>query len=141
MAGELPYSIETWPTQNLVKVTVTGFWDTESIERFSQEVESAILHVKRVTHRPVLLLSDGSKGPIQHRDSISEMQKLAARFKNDIKCMAFLVIGSALHTMQVRRVDPSDNRRVFDNEAAAMAWLMEGDGSVMAAPPPLRDRI
>lgn len=127
MKAELPYSLEIQPARNFVKVSITGFWDPDSIEHFSREIESAIRAVRLVSHGPILLLSDGSVGPIQHRDTIVEMQKLAERFRSDIKRLAFLVERGALHKMQVQRVDSSTNRRVFDDRDAAMAWLFEDE--------------
>lgn len=114
------FSVETDLRRNRVLITLQGFATCEDVERFRQDLASALGSLP--THRGLhQILYDVSRASIQSQDVVFALQDIAA---HSPKSSAFaLVNASALAGRQLKRIFSGGNLHVFEEREAAIAWL------------------
>ncbi|MFW2830444.1 hypothetical protein [Sphingomonas sp. ID0503] len=129
MKDDANYSIELCPTQGLVRMKLTGYWDDETSERFATELRSAIKKLEDVGvgRGEYLLFADLSESAIQSTGMADQLRRLAQDFGANAKRVA-VIVSSTLLKLQVGRMSSGiDTYRVFGPEQASLAqgWLVD----------------
>jgi hypothetical protein len=122
------FLIEPDSARKLLRITQTGNWTMETVQRYAAALSDAVRHmmlVDGVKHGELITLIDmTSKGvlPREVADALGRM----VRPDSPSRRIAFVTSG-ALHRLQARRLVSDPRVRIFDREADALAWLMERD--------------
>lgn len=119
----------------LVEVRITGFWTTDDVAAFGRDLLAATT-VFLATGRSFNTFYDYSEAIIQPQAVVAAFQTLAlSTIAHSRRAALFTENGMA--RQQARRIAAvRPDMAVFDDRAAAMAWLMEEEAA--AAPAPLR---
>lgn len=119
------YAVRADPARRMIHMSIRGFWDEATIADYDREVRIAALKVMEVTG----CRQDELLAIVDVREASTQSQAILARFKQKFdpadrqtKRIAILVSG-ALLKRQVERI-ATPIQRVFDDEGAAMAWLL-----------------
>lgn len=121
-SSEPPYTFRIYPARKLVCLTISGFWNAETIGNFAVDLFEAIgaLHCAPGEHT---LCCDVSNAAIQAQDIVSAFQRLIAEGPTRARKLA-LWTNRPLSRMQSRRLMAvRDNIAVFDNAGDARRWL------------------
>ncbi|MGC5799530.1 hypothetical protein [Sphingomonas sp. NFX23] len=117
------YEISSDPARQLLIVRVSGFWTREIMATYRAEVgqQASVLRQAGGCKR---ILVDMSHYPIQSGD-IADGHAAALRFAREtLGARAAIVMTSALSRLQATRVATSSGHRLFNDDVAAMTWLM-----------------
>lgn len=120
------FSITADPARDLVRITLTGFFDDSSIAGFleARRAAHAKLRCGRNQHRT---LADTSAIAIQTQDMVARWGAILADPAYRSRRLAF-VTGSTLARMQLQRaIGGRDSAAVFTDHAEAEAWLLADD--------------
>jgi hypothetical protein len=119
-----PYTFRIYAARKQVCLTISGFWNADTLGDFSVALFGAI---KALGCGPGehTLCCDVSNAAIQPQDIVTGFQKLIAGGPTHARKLA-LWTSRPLSRMQSRRLlAVRDNIAVFDNEAAALSWLAD----------------
>ena len=123
------FCIKSDRATNLVEMTLTGFFDTETVGRLRAERDLALskLTCPPGTH---FTLCDASGCLTQRQDVVGLFMELASNAPRVSRRLAF-VVPSAMGKMQLRRAVPANTEvRMFDHRAEAVHWLAEAGASI-----------
>ena len=111
--------------RRLLRVTVEGHFDAATVLSFSTEFRAAIAGWNaRPGKQPLLrMLIDAREAVAQSRDVIDMFEPLKSDVAGSFSRTARLV-GSAVHQMQVKRLNSGLENGVFRCEEQALTWLM-----------------
>lgn len=125
------FDIDIDPTRNRVHIVYRGGWNRAKVERFSAELEIAMLRMQAGGARrgDYLVLIDQREQGIIPQDVMPYFDALIAGTAPLARRIAVLT-NSALARMQVKRVTgPASQFRLFVSAAEAWAWIDEPAGS------------
>lgn len=117
------YSINVDSPRNLVRITLSGFFDIATIQAFDRDRRPAFA---RLTCGPNqhLSLCDISQCNLQSQEAVAAF-KVVMSDRSLFSRKLAVVTGSSLARMQARRILERDSISCFETEAAALAWLFE----------------
>lgn len=121
---EPPYTFRVYPARKLVCLTISGFWNVETLGDFAVDLYGAIgaLGCAPGEHN---LCCDVSHAAIQAQDIVGGFQRLIGEGPTHARKLA-LWTNRPLSRMQSRRLmTVRDNIAVFDDENAARRWLAD----------------
>jgi len=125
------YSIAFDSKARIIRVSVAGFWSTETVDAFFAELLPSLARLK-ATGLPVLALSDARQFPIQTAEvgeAFARRDLEAAKLRDRMA----IVVGSTLGRLQGRRYT-GPNLDYFTSFEEAERWLWEGiDASKVTA--------
>lgn len=112
------------PSRNLLTIELKGFWTATIMAEYMLALRQQSSTLRAVGGcKPILV--DMSSYPIQSF-TIAEGHAAALRFaKETVGARAAIVMTSALSKLQASRVANSSGNEFFDNQNAALAWLMD----------------
>lgn len=125
------YSVVADPPRDLVRITLTGFFDEGSIAGFLAARREAHAKLRCGPNRHVTL-ADTSGLAIQAQDMVARWGGILADPTYRSRRLAF-VVGSTLARMQLQRAIGSRHAQVFTAHAEAEAWLFSADDAEQAA--------
>jgi hypothetical protein len=117
------YEISLDKDSKLLRVAFKGLWDIQTLDRYEAEREAAVRGAGWRSGEYDYLL-DLRAHPVQPKDVSAKGDEYYRTFQPRPRKLA-LIITSALARMQVTRVVKGMEERFFDNEEAALAWLVE----------------
>ena len=115
------YTVVPDPIHPLVRIHLSGFFDSAEVARFwreEQEVARAVL----AQHGLYDLLIETPGGGPQGQEVLDAFRRIVTESPVKARRIA-IVSGSTLLRMQIRRVFVSDTFQVFATTAEAEAWL------------------
>lgn len=116
------YTIEAEPAHDLVRMTLTGFFDIETIEAFGAARYPVIARLGCARNQHIVLL-DISGCSLQSQEAVAAFQQVLG--EGDIRSRKLAVVtGSSLAWMQARRILNRDELACFETEPEAMRWLL-----------------
>ena len=119
------YSLITDPACRLLKVSLSGLWDLDTLENYRADRRVAIQRMADagVAEAEILLLVDRRDQTVQSQeltnaliDMVDEVETRTAR--------TAVIVGGALLRLQALRTSRTERTRVFTDESEAMDWLM-----------------
>ncbi|WP_210358074.1 hypothetical protein [Sphingomonas beigongshangi] len=124
------YSIDFDAPGEFLRLTLRGDWDTDITERFAADVATTLrkMLASGTRHGHLRTLIDMREKNLLPQNVVAEFAKMVRPDSPSFRIA--MIVATKLHALQAKRIS-DDKRAVFDSEAAAMAWLMEG------APAPL----
>jgi hypothetical protein len=117
------FSVHLDRTQRLIRVTLEGFWDTSTIERYVAELLPCI-KAAREDYDEVLVLSDARNFPVQAADVVAAFREGGGAFGIPWDRMA-VVMTSTLAKMQGARTVSDPGTQFFTSVEDAEAWLLK----------------
>ena len=116
------YRIDYDEGRNLLKLTLSGFWQPETFAAFVQDMRKT---TERITRQRggYDLLSDSTQFPVQ---SAEVSQGFAKMFQAGVHANSgrmAIVVKSMLNKMQAEHVFAGTGIRIFLDAADALAWL------------------
>ncbi|WP_143090208.1 hypothetical protein [Sphingomonas rubra] len=119
------FTINVEPNNNLLRVTMKGFFKKEDIVRLAKERDAA--HRQLTPHGSGRLSLVDIRGMnIQSQESVRLFQEVLSDPKKSSKRLAF-VASTSLCRLQATRVAQGRNMRMFSTVVEARAWLLAGD--------------
>ena len=118
------YNVAYDSDAGIVRMSTTGFWDTQTVTALGAELYPLLVKVK-ASGRPVLVLSDARDYPVQS----AEVGQAFARMDADLaplRTRLAMVVSSTLNKMQARRA-AGDAVGFFTSYEDAEEWLLSGD--------------
>jgi len=119
MDGELGFEIDH--EDGLVTVTGTGMWSAAHAAAHFQELERAVLKLRR-EHGSVRVLVNLRGAAVQTRDTAAVMRAWTGRIYRVADRVA-VVCATALLALQIKRHAEIDTMATFHELAAAQAWV------------------
>lgn len=128
--SEPSYQIEIDVARNLVRTTLSGYWDEPLFRRFTKEFEQAFAKLVSQGYRPGShhYLCDAREHSIQSQEVMVLFEGTAVYCAETVRRCALLMTGS-LHRMQSGRLASTDQFQFFSLEDEALAWLFADDKS------------
>ena len=119
------FEITTDPARYLFRVTMRGLWDLETIEAYRSAAHEAVerMIAAGCEHGSIVALVDAREGGPQQQSIVDAYRERLGGEDMTPRRLATLV-SSALLKRQVERI-AVPNQRLFTDEAAAMAWLLD----------------
>lgn len=116
------YTIEAEPAHDLIRMTLTGFFDIETIRAFGAARYPVIARLGCARNQHITLC-DIAGCSLQSQESVAAFQQVLG--EGDIRSRKLaMVTGSSLAWMQARRILNRDELACFDTEPEAMQWLL-----------------
>ena len=115
------FSVVADPARDLVRITLSGFFDDKSIAGFLAARREAHARLRCGPNRH-LSLTDTRGIAIQSQEMVARWGRILADPAYRSRRLAF-VTGSTLARMQLQRAIGSRDARVFLDPAEAEAWL------------------
>ncbi len=118
------FTVETQPADRLLRITLRGHWDLDTVALYKQAVADAVarLYAGGCARGSIVAFVDA-------RDVAAQAQDVIASYKENLgnsdlapRRLATL-LSSALFKRQVERI-AIPNQRLFTDECEAMAWLL-----------------
>ncbi|WP_293884058.1 hypothetical protein [Sphingomonas sp.] len=121
------YKIEVDTKNRLVRLTLTGFWDRATFDRYTEEIEGLAQEARRAGRARLdyRVLVDLRNHGVQSREVATSIEAGMIHNASPLQRHAVLISNSALHRSQVQRLGASTDTRLFENEEDALAWLLE----------------
>ncbi len=108
----------------LLMITQSHYWSLDTFLRYKQEFLA--VHEKiRTRRRHYRVFADCTDYPVQSNEVVEAFAGFFNTLMNENKGHYAIIAGSTLNKMQVQRVIPQSNVKVFTDRDAAMAWLFE----------------
>jgi hypothetical protein len=120
------YTIDHDREAGIIRISVEGFWDAATAERFGADLRRPLTEAK-ASGRPVLVLSDARTFVVQP----PEVAAIFARFEEEqgrMRDRMAMVVGSMLAKMQGERAVAGSTTRFFATPEEAEAWLIDPEG-------------
>lgn len=120
----MEYSFSYDEQRMLLTLTQRGYWSLETFDRYKREFLS--WHDKiRIRRRNYRVFSDCANYPVQSNDVGEAFGIFFSNLMKENKGHYAIIAGSTLNKIQVQRLIPQPNVKVFTEGEAAMAWLFE----------------
>jgi len=129
MTAKYEFSLDH--ARHLLRITMRGYWTIEDLHAFVGERRVVLTKAGWTAGNHVCLI-DLRDYAVQSKEFHTEAHKVASDPRNKLARLAILH-SSVLVKMQGDRTIPDDNRRFFDVEAEAIAWLMGASNNAAAA--------
>jgi hypothetical protein len=113
--------------RDYLHVTLRGFFDRASVERFVAERAEAFAQLRCARNQHVTLI-DIRDVSIQSQESVAIFQTAIDDPRMASRRLAF-VVAKSLARMQARRIAEHRSARFFESHDEAEAWLFEQDVS------------
>lgn len=127
---EAHHAIVAEPDRDLVRITLSGFFDPSQVDRFDAARQAAYRRL-RCAPNLHLTLCDVSGMKIQSQDVVAAFTKVVADPRTRSRRLAF-IIGSWLARLQTQRTAERPGVAYFKDVASAEAWLFAEDEAVAA---------
>ena len=125
------YSLVADPDRDLVRMTISGFFDVAAVARLDADRAGAYGKLRSAPNQHLTLV-DASGMQIQAQDVVAAFMQVVANPRYFSRRLA-MVTGSSLAHMQTKRTTGRDNVAFFKDVAAAEAWLFAPDERSAAA--------
>lgn len=122
MSAHYHFAID--PRQDLVRITMGGFFSEADIAAFARDQKRAYLELRCAANQHVTLV-DMRAMQIQSQASVPQFQALMADPAMASRRIAF-VVARSLARMQVKRATEGLPAALFMSAEEAEQWLMEG---------------
>ncbi len=116
------YTIDVDPHRRLMRATLSGFWNIQTVYAFLAEIEHKEAKLK-VAGKPYFVMTDLTEFPVQTREIADELENHLKAWSN-AGAFSAIISSSALATLQVKRIAEGGNRRYFCAQDNAMDWLI-----------------
>lgn len=123
-----PFDIIADPQHGLLRITMRGHWDVETVRRYKDAIGRAAAGLYDAGNAPgsLVALVDVRGGGAQSQEVIAYYQEeLGGPYGPAPRRLATLV-SSALFKRQVERIAIA-NQRLFTDEKEALDWLLSED--------------
>ena len=119
------FDIETRVDARLLRITLRGHWDLETVSAYRQALSQAVaqLYVSGCPRGSIVALVDAREAAAQAQDVVAFYKEHLGSSDLAPRRLATL-LSSALFKRQVERIAIS-NQQLFTDEEEAMRWLME----------------
>ena len=118
------YRIEVDARRHLLRLTLEGFWDADTVRAFARDEQAAVARL-RCARGEHLVLADLSGFTIQSQEVVAMCKAFIDNATNASKRLA-LVAGDGLARIQYKRVMGRAQMQMFTTIAEAEAWLLDG---------------
>lgn len=126
------YHIAVEPERDLVRISLSGFFDIEAIQAFDRDRRPAFARLTCAANQH-LCLCDISGCNLQSQEAVAAFKALMSDSSLFSRKLAFFT-GSSLARMQARRIlDRAAAAACFETEAEAMNWLFAAESIASAA--------
>ncbi len=122
------FVIEPDPAREFLRITMTGDWTMDTLDRFAAEVGTTLrtmVAAQGVRHGHLMTLVDMTRKGVLPQDVGNAMAAMVNGRDTPSRKIAHVVKG-AIHKFQARRLSDDPRIRQFDTEAEAVIWLFEG---------------
>lgn len=116
------HTITVNPDHGMVEVTVEGFWTSDHLRVFAGELLAA-LQAATAGGRSSIVLCDYTRAAIQSQEVVAALQAFMANPPIRSRKVALFTKGMLARQQARRLAATRDEIRVFDDRAAALAWL------------------
>lgn len=110
------------PRTGIVHFSITGFWETERMRAFLEELNQTSLPLVKAG-RPILVAGDFSDFVPQDRETAGTIHNHLMNAKKFGLQRVAIIGASALMKMQYRRLSQGIEVEFFDTKDGATAWL------------------
>ena len=117
------FVIDHESADNLLTMTLSGFWTPSQAERFALDATQWLARL-RTGGGKILTLCDASANQVPSVDVIARLNDVNAQLVQNAGDRMALIVGGSLAAMQARRMLLSDQSRLFVTVAEARAWLL-----------------
>ena len=120
----MEYSFSYDEQRVLLALTQSGYWSLATFDRYKREFLA--WHDKiRLRHRSYRVYADCANYPVQSNEVGEAFGVFFFSLMKENKGHYAIIAGSTLNKIQVRRLIPQPNVKVFTDGEIAMAWLFE----------------
>jgi hypothetical protein len=116
------YTIQFETELRLMRATLSGFWNIQTVSAFLTEIEEKESKLK-AAGKPYFVMTDLTEFPVQTREVVDELEHHLKAWSNAGSFSA-IISSSALAELQVKRIAVGGNRRYFTSKNDAMDWLV-----------------
>lgn len=118
------FAIENYPDKELLRITLRGHWDLDTVARYKGVLGGAIARMvaSGVRLERIVALVDARAVAAQGQDVVAFYKRHLGSAELTPRRLATL-LSSALFKRQVERI-AIPNQRIFGDEGDAMAWLL-----------------
>lgn len=111
------------PDRRLLQIAMTGFWDAATVERLHDALRPVIGRMldDGVPYGELLTLVDMRGKDVMPQPALERVSQFV-RDDSPSRRVALIVDGK-VHRLQAKRIAVSQKYAVFEDEAAARAWL------------------
>lgn len=121
----MPYAITYDPSNRLLSLRMSGFWDDRTTDRFEADITSLSAKLQHLPDHGGRVLVDASGFEVQAPAIIDRISAVTTAVSGKVDRFALLNSGSVLQRRQIERVLPQGRLRLFADRADAMQWLNE----------------
>jgi hypothetical protein len=116
------YTIDVDSDRRFMRVTLSGFWNIQTVSAFLAEIEYKESKLK-AAGKPYFVMTDLTEFPVQTREIADELEHHLKAWSN-AGAFSAIISSSALAELQVKRIAEGGNRRYFSSKNEAMDWLI-----------------
>lgn len=116
------YTIDVDTHRRLMRATLSGFWNIETVSAFLAEIERKEGKL-RAAGKPYFVVTDLTEFPVQTREIADELENHLKAWSN-AGAFSAIISSSALAALQVKPIAEGGNRRYFSAQDDAMDWLI-----------------
>jgi len=116
------FEVSTEIPLKLLRMTLRGFWDIPTFERFAAEFEQALQTLHRAGGCEAAIV-DGREFAVQSKDILKRFEDVMRANGPYLARRTASIIPTELNRMQAKRVTESLARLDFTNMEDAEAWL------------------
>jgi hypothetical protein len=116
------YTIDVDSDRRFMRVTLSGFWNIQTVSAFLSEIEHKESKLK-AAGKPYFVMTDLTEFPVQTREIADELEHHLKAWSN-AGAFSAIISSSALAELQVKRIAEGGNRRYFSSKNEAMDWLI-----------------
>lgn len=127
---EARYAIVAEPKRDLVRITLSGFFDSTQVDDFNEARIAACRQLLCAPNAHVTLC-DVSAMKIQTQDVVAAFTRIVSDPQTRSRKLAFIT-GTSLARLQTQRTAARPGVAYFKDSAGAEAWLFDKDDQVAA---------
>ncbi|WP_151954153.1 hypothetical protein [Sphingomonas sp. EC-HK361] len=120
----MTYRIRFDPDRAMLVIAAEGFWDRSMLDRFGDELLRE-MRALGATGKRFTVLADAREFPVQSIPVSAGFMGIVNRIEDGLLVPTAIVTGGGLLKLQALRVLVAPHIRVFNDYAAALAWLTE----------------
>lgn len=118
----MPYSIDFENDPPLLRLTLTGFWDQETLESFARDLER-LVPAFRSAHPRYDTLTDATGFRVQAGDIVAGFERIKQLGSATKAGRSAIVVNGVLAGLQAKRAVVDATTQVFESTADALAWF------------------
>lgn len=118
------FSFEVDRARRLLRQKLTGMWNAAIVDAYFAEYRAIVVR-EGWEDGNYVVLSDMREHGVQPKEATERGAEIVQMLIPIAPRRNAMLVGSALHGMQVSRIVDRKDQRTFRSEDEAMAWLME----------------